>query len=197
MSLLSKSLILVWSQSRSDYQFCVKSLSITCYLRAKRKGIYTEQDRPLSKSYLEFQEWRKWTEHIEFFFSCALKQWSPTILAPVKFSVRKFFQGWVGGVGFWMIRVWHLLCTYFLLLHQPSSDQQVLDTRGWGYLLKAPRLDRGAKYCRSRIVLGKQVLWRPVFWSWLIIWSQECHLTYLSLVLLNHKNEKKIELDNL
>lgn len=35
--LARKSLILVWSQSRSDYQLCVKSLSITCYLRGGKK----------------------------------------------------------------------------------------------------------------------------------------------------------------
>ena len=107
-------------------------------LESKKKRIYTEQDRPLSKSYLEFQEWREMDWAYRVFLSCALKQWSPTILAPVKFSVRKFFQGWVGGgVGFWMIQAYDIYCALYFSYYyiNSSSDQQALNTRGRGYLL--------------------------------------------------------------
>lgn len=45
------------------------------------------------------------------------------------------WTGWGGGSdGFRMIwKSLHLLCTLrLLLLHQPSSDHQTLDPRGWG-----------------------------------------------------------------
>ena len=118
-------------------------------LESKKKRIYTEQDRPLPKSYLEFQEWREMDWAYRVFLSCALKQWSPTILAPAKVLCKKIFPR-MGGRWGWFLddsSVWHLLCTLLLLLlHQLQLRSAGIRYQRLGIpALKHPDWTEGAK----------------------------------------------------